>query len=77
MAEKDVPNFNLNFGRFKTVIDNDKEYIQSKQKAKNTNDATRLWMNCFGDYLIEKGLPSVENISNEQLPGILENFTAN
>ena len=31
-------------------------------------------MNCFSDYLVENGLPNVENISNEQLAGILENF---
>ena len=64
----------MNFGHFKTATEKDKVYIQSKEKSKNTNDATRLWMNCFGDYLVEKGLQNEDTLSNKELAGILENF---
>ena len=75
MANKDEPNFNLNFGHFKTVTEKGEEFIESKQKAKNTSDATKFVDELFyRDYLIEKGLPNPGNISDEQLSKILQNF---
>ena len=71
MVRADEPNFNLQFSRFKTVSDSEKEKILSNKKAKSTNNATKLWMNCFKDYLIECNHPPLEDIPNEDLPKIL------
>lgn len=60
--------------RFGTVNSSEKNLILSKRKAPNTNKATRLWLTCFTDYLLEKDLPKIENISTETLPFILEQF---
>ena len=72
MAEK--LNFDLNFGRFKTLTNKTKLEIYSKKKAKNTDDATKVWMKCFSEYLQVKALPKVEEIVTNNLPNILYNF---
>ena len=64
----------LNFGRFKTLIDQDEEELLSKKKAKSTNDATRLWMKVFIEYLDEKGYPKLEAITNDKLVNILSDL---
>ena len=59
---------------YKTTNAVQKEYILKKCKFPNTNKATKLWVNCFENYLIEKGLPKADGISNDELPEVLENF---
>ena len=70
----DQPNFTLQFPRFKRVSDSEKEKILSNKKVKPTNNATKLWVNCFKDYLIEQNHPNFEDIPNTDLPNILKNF---
>ena len=53
----DLPNFNLNLGRFKTLSKGEKEIIMEGRSAENTVKATRLWVDCFREYLAEKNLP--------------------
>lgn len=51
------------------------EIIQQRSKP-NTQKATKLWINCFTDYLAEKELPKIETLNRENLPKILEHFYA-
>ena len=60
--------------RFVKVSDCNKKQIYEKRKAKNTNDATRLWVNCFKEYLSENSLADIDEISNEQLSDVLTDF---
>lgn len=60
--------------RFGTTNANEKQDILDKRKKPNTNRATKLWFTCFTDYLREKELPEVKDITNEDLPNILEQF---
>ena len=50
--------------RFNKVSFDKKQEIWNKRKAKNTNDSTRLWVNCFKEYLTENALPEIDLISN-------------
>ena len=38
MEKQEKPNFNVNFGHFKTLSDAEKDKIYSKKKVKATND---------------------------------------
>lgn len=49
-------------------------FILEKRRKPNTNRATKLWFSCFTDYLTEKELPAVEEITMEELPNVLEQF---
>lgn len=60
--------------RFKTVSGEKKEEIRGKRKAPNTNRATKLWIQCFREYLTEKNLKAIDDIETKDLPGILEQF---
>lgn len=60
--------------RFKSVDTAKTNFILSKRKKPNTNKATKLWLNCFTEYLEEKNLPLIETIEKEALPAILEQF---
>lgn len=62
------------FHRFKRCTTKDKSDIYDGRKAPNTNKATKLWMNCFSDYLKEKKLPPVYKIESDDLPNILSDF---
>ena len=64
----------LKLTRFKAVSESEKEEVLNKRKAQNTNKVTKLWIDCFSDYLHQKQLPQVEDLTAEQLPNILENF---
>ena len=57
-------------------MDCDKVKIIKKCKSENMNKATKLWTKCFSDYLEEKSLPGLDDITNDDLPRILENFYA-
>ena len=50
MKPDDKPNFDLQISRFKTLSTKEKDEIYARKKAKSTNDATKLWVNCFQDY---------------------------
>ena len=68
------PNFTVKFGRFKSVTTQKKQEIFNKHKSDSTNKATRLWVNNFEEYLIEKGKPANDNIPTDDLPDILYNY---
>ena len=46
------------------------------KNSNNTNDATKQWLTCFTDYLIEKSHPTIDQLSDVQLDQILETFYA-
>lgn len=60
--------------RFSTTNSKKSDYIRSKGKSDNTNKATKLWLQCFMDYLLEKQLPAIDKITTPELPFILEQF---
>ena len=60
--------------RFRTATENEKQSILDKRKAQNTNLATNQWITCLKEYLIEKQLPELDLLTNEQLGEILGNF---
>lgn len=60
--------------RFGTTTEEKTQYVMDKRKAPNTNKATKLWLQCFTDYLLEKDLPKIETLTINTLPTILENF---
>ena len=47
MKKQNEANFDLNFGRFKTLSEQKKQELLSKKKAKATNKATKLWLIVF------------------------------
>ena len=60
--------------KIKPCTDADKEAMKLKAKAENTHKATKLWTNCFQNYLTRNGLPDIDTISNNELPSVLENY---
>ena len=62
--------------RFNDISSEEKEGILYKKNRENTNKSTKLWVQCFSEYLIEKGLPDVDAIDTLDLPAILEDFYA-
>ncbi len=50
---------------FKTVSSDELEKIFNNRKAKSTQDVTKLWINGFKAFLVEKNLPEADNLSNE------------
>ena len=60
--------------RFKTATSMDKSDILGKRKSENTNSATKLWISCLREYLIEKSYPELETLTDSQLSEILGNF---
>ena len=60
--------------RFKTLSKENKDQIMRERKAENTNKATKMWMDCFREYLAEKNLPPVDQLKVEDLPPILKDF---
>ena len=47
----DIPNFQVKFGRFRTLTEEEKLQIKRKSKAENTHKATKVWVNSFEEYL--------------------------
>ena len=45
-----------------------------KRCAENTGKATKLWVDCFKDYLSEKNLPAIDLLTLETLPQVLADF---
>lgn len=65
---------NDEFQRFKTVKPKEKDNIYEERIRPNTQKATKLWVNCFKDYLKEKKLATLEETLTENLPNILSDF---
>ena len=65
-----------NIEHFKKQSDEQLELILAKKNKENTHKATKLWMNCFKDYLIKRDLPDPDTILTPDLPQILEHFYA-
>ena len=66
--------FDLKFGRFKTLSEEEKYGIMRGRSSENTNKATKLWIDVFCDYLNEKDLPKIDDIADLDLPQILSDF---
>lgn len=62
--------------RFEDVDDDGVDHYLDQRKRPNTNQATKLWLTCFTDYLAAKSLPKVDDIELSDLPRILEKFYA-
>lgn len=60
--------------RFATVNNEKREGIMEKWNKPNTNKATKLWVNCFTDFLEEKEYNKIDLLTDAELPTILENF---
>lgn len=60
--------------RFATSTADKQEKIIQERSRPNTQRATKLWINCFTDYLQEKELPTIDELTIQNLPGILEQF---
>ena len=71
------PDFSLKLSRFGNTSDAEKQRIMDERNAKNTNRATKSCMATFTDYLVEKNLPSIDQISTESLPEIMKDFYTN
>ena len=64
----------LKLSRHKSKSEQEIKEVLEKRKADNTNKATKLWVDCFNDYLKDNGLGDVVELKAEQLPAILEKF---
>ena len=60
--------------RFAETSEDQIQAIIGKKNRENTHKATKLWMSCFTDFLIEKGYEDADAIPTEDLPQILEQF---
>ena len=59
---------------WKSVTKDDITKILEEKDPPNTKKSTKLWMNCFSDYLHDKSLPKPDEIEDADLPEILESF---
>lgn len=74
MAENASSVKNKKKSRFKTITKEKSDVIMEERKAPATQKATGIWMNCFKEYLEEKGHPKIEEIETQSLPDILTAF---
>ena len=74
MTESTKKKSKLSLNRFKTTSIEDQDEVLRRRKADNTNKSTKLWIDCFKDYLQSKGLQPIEAITDLDLPKILESF---
>ena len=72
--DKNLPNFQVKFGWFKSLNDKEKDEMFTNRKAASTNKVTKLWVNCFKEYLSKKDYLKIDEIPIDQLPAILTNF---
>ena len=61
-------------GRFGSSNDDVKKELLEQANAKNTNKATKVALRCLNEYLMDKNLGSLDQIADDDLPEILENF---
>ena len=73
-AASEKNDFKAKFNRFKSTSKTEKETIFNGRKSENTNRATRTWMTCFNEYLVEKSLKPETEITDGELPQILSDF---
>ena len=73
----DKSKFKINTGRFASTSDEEKAKILEQRTAKNTNRSTKTALNCLSEYLQVKKLPDLSDISDHDLPQILEDFYTN
>ena len=64
----------LKLNRFRRSTEEDKDNVLEKRKAVNTNKSTKMWIDCFEEYLADKQLPSIDTLTKANLPEILEIF---
>ena len=66
--------FQDNLPRFDIIIQEEKDKLMENRKAKNTNRATKQWVDCFKSYLNERKLGKIEDLQKENLPEIMGDF---
>ena len=64
----------LSLNRFKKSTDTNQDEVLRRRKAENTNKSTKLWVDCFEQYIKERQLPLIDTLTAEQLPKMLESF---
>ena len=69
--------FKPTIGRFGVCSDKQKKEILRECHSENINKTTLSAVRCIEEYLIEKQLPRLELLPNEDLPGVLEDFYVN
>ena len=62
------------FRTFKQTSKAETDNILEQKDPVNTKKSTRLWINCFNEYLLAKQLPKAEDVNLDLLPEILESF---
>ena len=68
MQSNDSKKRKLSLNRFKNTTESDQEEVLKRRKAENTNKSTKLWVDCLDDYVKEKGLRSIEDVTCLDLP---------
>ncbi len=59
---------------FRQLNNEEKQKILDNRMAKNTKNATKLWIGYFKDFLQLERLPDIDSVNTDELPSILENF---
>ena len=65
---------NVTKGRFASTSNEQKEVLMEKKNAKDTNRATKASLTALNEYIIEKQLASLDDMKDEDIPTLLENF---
>ena len=60
--------------RFADISDEQKKRIKEERNAKNTHRATMSAITILNEYIVEKNLPPLDSVPDEDLPCLLENF---
>ena len=60
--------------QFREVTNVKKQHVMQGRKSENTHRATKLWIDLLKDFLTENKHPDISEVSNVDLPSILENF---
>ena len=63
--------------RFASTSDQKKTKLLDDRNAKNTRRATKNNIKVLTDYLTEKQLPSLDQLTDDDLPEVLFNFYSN
>ena len=77
MDNQDTPNFDLGIQRFASTTEEEQNKIMEGRNCKNTARATKSNLKILMDYLFEKNMPKFEDITDDELPGILKSFHSN
>ena len=60
--------------RFADISEKEKEQLMQIRKSKSTNDAIRHWIDTFREFLSEKSMGTLEELTNTALRKVLEEF---